>query len=465
MTASSSTHVAHRLSRASDGRPAAPVRIVHVGLGNFFRAHQAWYTEHAPDAPEWGIAAFTGRTPVLAEAMGLQDGLYTLVTQRPDGDASEVVSSVSAVHAASEHDAWLGYLRSPDLALVTLTVTEAGYARGADGSLDVARPDVADDIVVLTADHLAVVDTVPARLVAGLLARRAARGGPVSIVPCDNLPDNGAVAERVVRGVADAVDPTLARWIDANVSFVTTMVDRITPRPTDDVERAVLAATGREDAAPVVTEPFSEWVLAGDFLAGRPGWDAAGARVVDDVTPFEQRKLWLLNGAHSLLAYAGSLRGHETVAEAIADPVCRAWVEEWWDESSRYLTLPPDEVAQYRAALVDRFSNPRISHLLAQIATDGSLKLPVRILPTLRRERAAGRLPAGTVRVLAAWVCHLRGSGAPVADPAADVLVPLAAGLLPDAVRAVLRRLDGALASDADLVAAVAAAADDLMGS
>ena len=188
-------------------------------------------------------------------------------------------------------------------------------------------------------------------------------------------------------------------------------------------------------------------------------------RVVDDVTPFEQRKLWLLNGAHSLLAYAGSLRGHETVAEAIADPVCRAWVEEWWDESSRYLTLPPDEVARYRAALVDRFSNPRISHLLAQIATDGSLKLPARILPTLRRERAAGRLPAGTVRVLAAWVCHLRGSGAQVADPAADVLVPLAAGLLPDAVRAVLRRLDGALASDADLVAAVAAAADDLMGS
>lgn len=466
MTATSSTHTARRLSRSSgDARPAAPVRIAHLGLGNFFRAHQAWYTEHAPDAPDWGIAAFTGRTPVLADAMGLQDGLYTLVTQRPDGDDYEVVSSVSAVHAASEHEAWLGYLRSPDLALVTLTVTEAGYARGADGSLDVARPDVADDITVLSADPLAVVDTVPARLVAGLLARRAAGSGPVSIVPCDNLPDNGAVAARVVRGFADAVDPTLASWIDANVSFVTTMVDRITPRPTDDVERAVLAATGCEDAAPVVTEPFSEWVLAGEFLAGHPGWDAAGARIVDDVTPFEQRKLWLLNGAHSLLAYAGSIRGHETVAEAIGDPVCRAWVEEWWDESSRYLTLPPDEVAAYRAALLERFTNPRMRHLLAQIATDGSLKLPVRIVPTLRGVRSAGRMPAGAVRILAAWVCHLRGAGAPAADPAATVLVPLAAGPLPDAVPAVLHHLDRALASDAGLVAAVITSAHDLMGS
>jgi fructuronate reductase len=466
VTATSSPHVLHRLSRsAGDGRRAAPVRIAHLGLGNFFRAHQAWYTEHAPDAQAWGIAAFTGRTPVLAEAMAPQDGLYTLVTQRPDGDAYEVVSSVSAVHAAAEHDAWLGYVRSPELALITLTVTEAGYARNADGSLDVGRPDVADDISVLRADPLAVVDTVPARLVAGLLARRAAGGGPLSIVPCDNLADNGTVAAHVVGALAELVDPTLVSWIDANVAFVTTMVDRITPRPTDEVELAVLAATGREDFAPVVTEPFSEWVLAGDFVAGRPAWDAAGARIVDDIAPFEQRKLGLLNGAHSLLAYAGSIRGHETVADAIADPVCRAWVEEWWDEASRYLTLPADEIVEYRAALVARFTNPRIRHLLAQIATDGSLKLPVRILPTLRHERDAGRMPPGAVRALAAWVCHLRGEGAPVDDPAADVFVPLASAPMNDAVRAVLGRLDGALASDDELAAAVVASADELTRS
>ena len=136
----------------------------------------------------------------------------------------------------------------------------------------------------------------------------------------------------------------------------------------------------------MLTEPFSEWVLAGEFPGGRPAWEAAGARVVDDVEPFEQRKLWLLNGSHSLLAYAGHVRGHETVAEAIADPVVRGWVEQWWDEAAAHLTLPPSDVAAYREALLERFANPRIRHLLAQIAADGSQKIPVRILPD-----AAGR--------------------------------------------------------------------------
>jgi fructuronate reductase len=466
VTSMPAAHAPHRLSRAAgDGRPAAPVRIVHLGLGNFFRAHQAWYTEHAPDADAWGIAAFTGRSPGLAAVMERQGGLYTLVTQRADGDAYEVVSSVSAVHAVADHDAWLDRLRTPGVALITLTVTEAGYARGGDGSLDVRRPDVADDVRALRVDPTAAVRTVPARLAAGLLARRAVGGGPLSVVPCDNLSDNGPVAARVVRDLAALVDPTLTEWIDANVAFVTTMVDRITPRPTGELERAVLAATEREDAAPVATEPFTEWVLAGEFAAGRPRWDAAGARFVEDIAPFEQRKLWLLNGAHSLLAYAGSLRGHETVADAIADPVCRAWVEEWWDEAARWLTLPAQELAAYRAALLARFTNPRIRHLLAQIAADGSLKLPVRVLPALRRERAAGRVPPGAVRILAAWVCHLRGSGAPVVDPAAEALTGLAGGAGRDAVRAVLGRLDRALATDDALVRAVIAAADVLVRS
>jgi fructuronate reductase len=352
VTPPSTAAAPHRLSRtAGDGRPAAPVRIVHLGLGNFFRAHQAWYTEHAPDADEWGIAAFTGRSPGLAAVMERQDGLYTLVTRHAEGDAYEVVSSVSAVHAATDHDAWLGCLRSPGIGLVTLTVTEAGYVRGADGCLDARRPDVAEDVRTLRADPGSPVSTVPGRLVAGFLARRAAGSGPLSVVPCDNLSDNGAVVARVVRDMATLVDPPLVDWVDANVAYVTTMVDRITPRPADEVAPDVLAATGRADDAPVVTEPFSEWVLAGDFARGRPRWDAAGARLVRDIVPFEQRKLWLLNGAHSLLAYAGSLRGHVTVADAIADPVCRGWVEQRWDEASGHLTLPAAEIAEYRAGV------------------------------------------------------------------------------------------------------------------
>jgi fructuronate reductase len=453
-----------RLSRSAvPDRERAPVRIAHLGLGNFSRAHQAWYTDRVPDAGRWGIAAFTGRSPSLAEALAPQDGLFTLVTRARDGDRFDVVGSLSAVHPASDHAAWLRYLRSAELAVVTLTVTEAGYCRGADGSLDTGRADVRDDVAALRSDPGATVQTMPGRLVAGLLARRSAAAGPIAVVPCDNLPQNGAVTARVVRELASAVDPTLVPWIDDSVSFVTTMVDRITPRTVDADRDAVLAATGLSDEAPVVTEPFSEWVLSGEFPAGRPDWPAAGARVVDDVAPFEERKLWLLNGAHSLLAYGGTLRGHETVADAVADPVCRGWITEWWDEAQQHLELPAASVEPYRAALLERFANPGIRHQLAQIAADGSQKLAVRILPVLRAERAAGRVPPGATRALAAWVCHLRGEGAPLRDPAADELARLAGGPLEAAVVAVLGFLDPDLAHDGVLVAATARSAEELV--
>jgi len=198
-------------------------------------------------------------------------------------------------------------------------------------------------------------------------------------------------------------------------------------------------------------------VLAGEFPAGRPGWDTAGATFTDDVGPFEQRKLWLLNGAHSLLAYAGSIRGHQTVAGAIADPACRGWVEQWWDEAAPYLAQPQPQVAAYRAALLERFGNRAIAHRLEQIAADGSQKLPIRVLPVLARERAAGRVPHGATRILAAWIAHLRGLGAPVTDAAAPRVVDAAAGPLPAAVAAVLEYLQPGLAADGDLVAAVLA--------
>ena len=185
----------------------------------------------------------------------------------------------------------------------------------------------------------------------------------------------------------------------------------------------------------MVTEPFSEWVLSGRFAGGRPRWEDAGATFTDDIAPFEERKLWLLNGGHSLLAYAGSARGHETVADAWPTRRAAAWLEAWWEEASRHLTLPAEDLARYREALLERFANPRMRHRLAQIAADGSQKLPIRILPVLRAERSAGRMPEGAARVLAAWIGHLRGAGAPVADPRADELVALAAGPLPQAVR------------------------------
>lgn len=433
-----------RLSRETFGaRPPAEVRILHLGLGNFFRAHQAWYTEQAPDAHDWGIAAFTGRSPDVADALGPQDGLYTLITCGPDRDQADVISSVVAVHSAGDHAAWLDYFRSPRLAIVTVTVTEAAYTRG---------PDTAD-IATLRRDSSAPVASLAARLLAGLIARDRAGLGPVAIVPCDNLPGNGDVAARIVRDLATLVDPSLAPVIDRTARFVITMVDRITPRATDDDARIAVGATGLADAAPVVTEPFSEWVLSGEFPAGRPRWDDVGAVFTDDVTPFEERKLRLLNGGHSLLAYAASIRGHRTVAEACADETCRAWLHQWWDEASRHIAAPA--LGAYRAALLDRFANPRMRHRLDQIAADGSQKLPVRILPVLRAERAAGRIPVASARVLAAWVCHLRGHGAAVSDPVAETARGLAAGPVADAVPRLLHLLDVDVARDSTVIAQV----------
>ncbi len=427
-----------RLSRATDGRPGAPVRIVHLGLGNFFRAHQCYYTEHAPDAGDWGIAAFTGMGVWPADVLAEQDNLYVLMVNEPEQPRPEIISSLSAVHPSDDHESWLRYLASPEVVIVTSTVTEAGYRRNASGGLDLNDVEVAADVVALQVDPRARVSTAPGRFVAGLLARRAAGAGPLTFVPCDNVPDNGEMARRVITDFARAVDPTLADWMDEHTTFVTTMVDRITPRATDADRADLVARTGVDDPSLVVTEPYLEWVLAGRFIAGRPAWEQAGATFVDDTTPFETRKLWLLNGSHSLMAYAASIRGHETVAEAIADPVVREWVLQWWDDAQRQLSLPAEHITAYRAALLDRYANPRIRHLLAQIAADGSQKVPIRIVPALRAEVAAGRIPTGALRAVAAWVLHLRGEGAPVTDGAVADLQAQVAGDVSAAVSAVL---------------------------
>ncbi|GAB2844718.1 mannitol dehydrogenase family protein [Actinocorallia aurea] len=447
------------LNRAAAGAPAAPVRILHLGLGGFFRAHQAWYTAHAPDAAGWGIAAFSGSSTVTAARLSAQEGLYTLVTRGPDGDHCEVLGSLSAAHPGGDHTGWLAYWERPEIAVVTLTVTEAGYTATREGRLDTGNARVRADIDALREDPAAPVGTAAARLLAGLAARRRAGGGPVAVVPCDNLPGNGETAARVIADLAEELGGPTWRAAAAEASFVTTMVDRITPWSTPEDATAVADATGWADAAPVVTEPFAEWVLSGRFPAGRPHWDEAGARVVVNVSAFEQRKLWLLNGGHSLLAYAGTLRGHATVADAMADPVCLGRLEQWWTEASRHLQFPGRELQEYRRALAERFANPRIRHALAKIAEDGSQKLPVRVVPVLLAERKRGAMPAGAVLIVAAWLLHLRGAGVPVRDPGA----PSAGGTLKDAARTVLAELDPGLAHDPALLDEVVAQAGRLM--
>jgi fructuronate reductase len=451
-----------RLSRSLPDTPAAPpVRMVHIGLGNFFRAHPAWYTAAAPDAAEWGIAAFTGRRADAAEALAPQDGLYTLITRQADRDTFAVIGSIAQAHPSTDHATFLDYLARSEVALVTITVTEAGYLRRPDGRLDADREDVRADAAALREDRAAAVGTLPGKLVAALLARRAGGAGPVTVLSCDNLPDNGAVTATVVRDLVALVDPTLLDWMDEHADFATSMVDRITPVTTDEDRRAVTEAQGYVDVAPVPTEPYSEWVVSGRFPAGRPAWEDAGVRLVDDVTPYERRKLWLLNGSHSMLAYAGSVRGHTTIDQAIADPRCREWVETFWDEACRHLELPPEDLAAYRIALLERFSNPRMRDVLSRIAADGSAKLGVRTVPTLVAERAADRVPVGAATTVAAWVLHLRGAGAPVKDADADTVRAAAADPdLATAVRRILDYLRPGLGADKTLLDAVLAQAE-----
>lgn len=447
------TDTATITTRFGRDTPAPPVRIVHLGLGAFARSHTAWYTARAADAAGWGIAAYAGRSRALADALAGQDGLYTLIERGPDGDRAELIGSLARTHAAADVSSLLEDLAAPATAVVTLTVTEAGYLLSPDGSLDVSAADVVTDLATLRAVaardvelELASPVTPLARLVLGLELRRRRCGLSITLLSCDNLPDNGGALRRGVTALA-APFPSLTEWIEGAVSFASSSVDRITPRLSGRDAADLQAAFG--DRAPVVTEPFADWVIAGDFPSGRPSWETAGARFVDDLEPWEARKLWMLNGAHTLLASLGLIRGHVTVSDAITDPTCRRAVDELWDEAVR--GLPSGlELEAYRAALVDRFSNARISHALTQIGADSLTKLRLRIAPVAVHERAAGRQALGCATAFAAWIAASR----------AGLLAP---HFREGSVRDLVARIDSTLGADDDFVQHVERGAERLM--
>ncbi|WP_285320547.1 mannitol dehydrogenase family protein [Pseudarthrobacter sp. lyk4-40-TYG-27] len=445
------------LNRSLKPLPKPPVRIVHLGLGAFHRSHQAWYTQHAPDAAEWGIAAFTGRRPDAAAALSRQDCLYTLVERSARGDSFEVIGSIVEAVDGANTARLCELVAAKETAVVTLTITEAAYGLAADGTFDAGAPGTADDLRALSAaasGEAGVPGTPLGRLVLALARRRASGAGPIAVVSCDNLSANGEVARRAVLGLASGWGSGLAGWIEANVSFVSTSVDRITPRTTEADIAEVEEQCGYSDNSPVVAEPFRNWVLSGDFPAGRPRWEEAGAVVVGDIEPYENRKLWLLNGSHSILAYAGQLRGHATVADALADPLCRKAVEDFWDEAARHLQGEGLDIPTYRRALLDRFGNARIAHRLAQIAADATTKLRMRAVPVMAAERADGRSGAGSALMIAAWIDYVT-AGNDFQDPlAADIQAAVALDGT-NRVQGLLRLVSAALAEDPDVVALV----------
>lgn len=446
-----------RLSRQATGATDAlqPVRIVHIGLGNFHRAHQAWYTARSEDSAGWGIAAFTGRSPESANTLAQQDGLYTLIERGAHRDHATVISSIVKPLDGADLGSFCGLLARREVAIVTLTVTESGYHLGADGNICLDDEDVASDITALRAiwqgdaPH-AKVRTPIGRLVLGLDARRRVADWPIAVTPCDNILSNGELVQKAVRLMAACVSPRLAKWIDKQVSFVSTSVDRITPRTTARDRVTACQLTGWWDESPVITEPFSDWTLSGAFPAGRPRWESAGARIVTDIEPYERRKLWLLNGAHSALAYLGPLLACTTVAEAVGNPTCRALLRQLWAESARH--LPPSLDAHgYCAALMRRFSNPRMEHRLDQIGMDGVAKLRVRIVPVALAELSAGRSGAACAKVLAAWIANARRNTLP-RDAQGERVARATRSPGADSVGALLTLLDSRLAECAKFI-------------
>lgn len=436
-----------------EGAADPAVRIVHLGLGNFFRAHQAWYTQHASDGPDWDIAAFTGRNPHMADVLNAQGGRYTFVIRGPEGDQFQTIDRVVRAHRSDDDDAWSGYFASERVAIVTLTVTESAYLNHPTEGVDWSSEQLQADVSAIAAGAVSAA-TVPARVSAGLIRRRAADAGPLAIMSCDNLPSNGVVLEAAVRAVCHRLDPSMDTWLDAMVTFPSAVVDRITPRATPELFSMVEHELGVRDEAAVVGEPYAEWTMTDAFLGARPDWESAGARLVTKIEPFERRKLWLLNAAHTLLAYIGISRGMTTVHQTMEDAHCVALVRDWWAVAGADIGLPREDVEGFCAALEIRFRNARNVHQLLQIALDGSQKLPIRILPVLAVQRRNGGLPRSAVEVLAAWV-HFVRNDVRAEDVNIDRLRRISNAGPEEAVRGLLSLLDTALTDDAVLITAV----------
>jgi fructuronate reductase len=388
---------------------AVPIGIVHLGIGAFHRAHQAVYTddllavEHGP----WGICGVSLRSPDVRDRMNPQDCLYTVVEKARTGTAYRVVGSVREVlFRGDQGEAIFARIASPETRIVSLTITEKGYCHDpATGELNFTHPDIVHDLAQPD-DPVSAVGLIAL----GLDRRRQDGGAPVTVLCCDNLTHNGRMVERILTGFARERDPALAAWIGANVAFPSTMVDRIEPATTEKDLSEVDRALGVFDVAPVVCEPFRQWVIAGEFAAGRPAWDKAGAQFVTDVTPFETMKLRLLNASHSMLAYLGFLAGYETIWQVAAQPDFAAVMRALMAEATPTLALPGDvDVGAYQRSLVERFGNPALPHRTQQIAMDGSQKLPQRLLGTVRDNLAAGRPVDYAALAVAGWMRYVYG--------------------------------------------------------
>lgn len=406
---------------------------MHLGIGNFHRAHQALYTEEAMLARggDWGICGVTLQGDVTKRnALMAQDGLYSVVERGPDGVRVTVARALCEVLAMPADRASLfELLANARVRIVSLTVTEKGYCRDAKtGDADFSNEGVIRDLAQPEEPS-----TVPGILTTALKARLDANVSPFTVLSCDNLSHNGAALKQVVVSYAARLDKELAAWIYAEVSFPSTMVDRIVPATTDADREAARDALGFIDEAPVPCEPFRQWVIEDRFPAGRPAWEVAGAQLVEEVGPFEIAKLRMLNATHSTLAYLSMLAGFETISDAIGHAPLRQLIHAMMtEEIAPTLNVPASfNLLAYRDALLERYANPALKHRCAQIAMDGSQKMPPRILSTIDARLRSGEPFERLALGVAAWFLFLRGTAEDgtryaVSDPYAEQLTQLA---------------------------------------
>jgi fructuronate reductase len=401
---------------------ALSVGIVHLGLGAFHRAHQAVFTERAAELTgetRWGIAGVSQRSTTVRDQLAPQDGLYSVLTRGQGEPTVQIIGSIRDVLTAPESpEAVVTRIADPEVAVVTLTVTEKGYRAAAAGGLDLTDPEIQADLAGRPPR------TVVGQLAAGLSRRAEVGAGPLTVVSCDNLVANGPFLRRLMEDYATADGaPGLAKQLEL-ARFPASMVDRIVPATTDADRDEAARLLGVRDEAVVVAEPFLQWVIEDDFAGPRPAWERAGAVLTDDVAPWEQAKLRMLNATHSMLAYLGGLRGYETIAEAVRDEELARLANELMTSDVIPTLTPPDglDLPAYGASVLERFANPALKHRTAQVAMDGSVKLPVRLLGTIRDRLAANAEPRLASLAVAGWMVYVSRPSVPLDDPQADKL-------------------------------------------
>ncbi|HEX8646606.1 MAG TPA: mannitol dehydrogenase family protein [Thermoleophilaceae bacterium] len=400
---------ARRLRVPDYDRAALTRGVVHISVGSFHRSHQAAYFDELASrglADGWALTGVGLHRREMKETLDAQDGLYTVVERGPDGDTARVVGVITRyLFAPEETEAVLTALADASTRLVTLTITGAGYMLDLDtGAFAGDDPAVAEDLANPAAPGSAI-----GLVVEALDRRRRAGRRPFTVLSCDNIPDNGAVARAAVVAFAALRDRDLASWIEEYVTFPSSMVDRITPSTTAEDRALVAQRFGVRDRWPVVTEPFSQWVVEDSFCNGRPPLDEVGVRFVDDVRPYSLMKTRLLNGTHSALGYLGSLAGHNRTDEVMLDPAFAAYTERLMACEIAPL-LPAVDICldDYTATLRARFGNGALADRLARLCRNGSTKVPAHLLSSIREARARGRAHALLTLAVAAWCLYLR---------------------------------------------------------